>query len=466
MIAAWSMLRGRSRHDSLCACDGFRGEHPYASVAVVAEGTGGDARSAETAVATVRDVFAEGVAFRIGEALAEAFHEAGEKIRAEELRGCSATAVAVLGRDAWIVHAGGCRAFLTGPGGVRTLTSEHTLAGEMGLSPGDPGYRQRVGDLTLQLGQKDLRPQTLSLSLADGEGVLLATGAVWRHIQTSRLFSLLSAQGGLQQGVESVLRESRVRFRRQGGAAAAIFPETQQGFLGGTNMPSLRILVPLALAAVVAGGILLAGPRCERRGGGRAEPVPSPAPDSAGAAFTVMPLMAAAVDSAMASAPRGPELPVPAIILGGGSAPAGPDTLAARVAPLPDPAYEHIPPGVYYAAGDSLLEPLADALAVRAGLDSATAVDRVIVVRESDVPSFASWLRSLPPEIASSTAVIVETRSSVAGGAPWIRGYALYANGDRSRYQEPSCYLGEPAEGLPAQPGGGDCYRILIAPEL
>lgn len=458
------MLRGRSRHDSLCACDGFRGEHPYASVAIVAEGTGGDARSAEAAVATVRDVFAEGVAFRIGEALTEAFHEAGERIRAEELRGCSATAVAMLGRDAWIVHAGGCRAYLTGPRGVRPLTSEHTLAGEMGLSRGDPGYRQRVADLTLQLGQKDLRPQTLSLTLDDGEGVLLATGAVWRNVQASRLFSLLSARGGLQRGVESVLREARVRFRRQGGAVAAVFPGTQQGFMGRRDAQALRILAPLALVGVVIGGILLAGPHCGRREGSVAEPGSSPAPDSAGSAFTVMPLLASAVDSAMASAPAGPDLPVPAIILGGGPAPAGPDTLAARVAPLPDPNYEHIPPGVYFAACDSMLEPLADTLAVRAGLDSATAVDRVIVVRESDVPSFASWLRSLPPETASSTAVIVETRSSVAGGAPWIRGYALYANGDRSRSQEPSCYLGEPAEGLPAQPGGEDCYRILVAP--
>lgn len=461
MIAAWSMLRGRSRHDSLCACDGFRGEHPYASVAVVAEGTGGDVRSAETAVATVRDVFAEGVAFRIGEALAEAFHEAGEKIRAEELRGCSATAVAVLGRDAWIVHAGGCRAFLTGPGGARPLTSEHTLAGEMGLSPGDPGYRQRVGDLTLQLGQKDLRPQTLSLSLADGEGILLATGAVWRHIQVSRLPSLLSARRGLQHGVESLLRESKVRFRRQGGAAAAVFPEAQQGFLGKGGTPSLRILAPLAVA-LAAGVILLAGPLCGRRGGG-AEPGPAPEPDSARAAFTVMPLVSAAVDSAIASASPGPELPVPAMILGGGPPPAGPDTLEARIAPLPDPDYEHIPPGVYFLSGDSLLKPLAEGLASRAGLDSATAVDRIIVVRESDVPAFASWLRSLPSETASATAVIVETRSSVAGGAPWIRGYALYANGDRSRSQEPSCYSGEPAEGLPAQPGD-DCYRLLVAP--
>jgi hypothetical protein len=84
-------------------------------------------------------------------------------------------------------------------------------------------------------------------------------------------------------------------------------------------------------------------------------------------------------------------------------------------------------------------------------------------VRENDVRSFAAWLPGVDSLDASRTAVIVETASSVAGGAPWIRSYAMYANGDRSRQSEPSVYTGLGLEGMSAGLDPG-CYGLLIAP--
>ena len=453
----WLSTRGTSRHESLCSSDGFRGEHPFASVAIVAEGTGGDRRSSDIATSIIRDVFAEGVAYRVGEALSEAFSEAGDRIRAEELRGCSATAVALLGREAWVVHAGGCRAWLVGPGGARILTGEHTLAGEMGLSPGDPGYRQRSRDLTLQLGQKDLKPQALSIQLGDGECIFIGSSAVWRHFDQARLPSALVSKRGISSGLDQVLRESKARFRRQGGAAAAVSPGE-----GREGKPARRrragLLAALFALLVAATAIVVGRPSC---GGGPQPPASAPDSGSLLGIPTILPIPDSA--GAVEPAHAGPDLPVAAVVFGGSPAPAGPDTLTVYSTLPPDTLYEKLERGVYYVSADSLLAPLASALASRLGYGAPVGLTRIIVVREADVPSFAAWLPRMDSAEADSTAIVVETRSSVAGGASWIRDYAIYANGDRSRRDEPSCYFGEPLEGLPAE-HDSSCYRILCVP--
>jgi len=457
LIAAWLSTRGTSRRDSLSTSDGFRGEHPFASAVTVAEGTGAEQRSAVIAASIIRDVFAEGVAYRIGEALAEAFSEAGERIRAEELRGCSATAAAVLGRDAWIVHAGGCRAWIVGASGARALTEEHTLAGEMGISPGDPGYRQRSRHLTLQLGQKDLKPQSIKVTLGEGECILLASSEVWRHIDQAGLHAALRGGRGLEAGLEHVLRESKVRFRRQGGSVAAACPgEGQHGGSRGRRLHGLTAF--LAVCAVAASVFLLARPSC---GHGRHGAGAPGAPDTTAEVPMILPIPDIA--ETLAAAPRGPALPVRGIIFGSSPVRISPETLSAFSTPLPDTLYENLSPGVYFASSDSVLRPVAEAVASRFGLPPPVPLERIIIVREADVPAFAAWLPRVDASEARSTAVVVETRSSVAGGAPWIRSYALYANGDRSRKDDPSSYVGSPVEGLPAMPDTAG-YRLLVVP--
>lgn len=457
MRIAWLSTRGTSRHDSLCASDGFRGEHPFASVVTVAEGTGGERRSAEIAASIIRDVFAEGVAYRVGEALSEAFSEAGDRIRAEEMRGCSATAAAILGKEAWIVHAGGCRAWLAGPAGARALTGEHTLAGEMGLSPKEPGYRQRSLDLTLQLGQKDLRPQTIHITIGEGECVFLVSSAAWHHIVPSHLSPALLSRGGPERGLEQLMRESKVRFRRQGGAAAAITLGEGPG-----GRPARRRWLGLVAASGAAAIILLAlflgKPSCGKRGedeiGVRGI---SPVSDTT----TVFPIPD--ISESIAVVRTGTSLPVECLVFGDSVAPAGPDTLTAFLTVAPDTLYENLSSGVYYVSSDSLHRPLAEALSSRMGLPAPVPLSRIVVVREADVPAFAAWLPHVDSSEARSTAVVVETRSSVAGGAAWIRGFAIYANGNRARRSEASCYFGAPLEGLPAE-HDSTSYRLLFAP--
>ncbi len=452
--SAWLSARGRSRSDSLSEADGFRGEYPFASVVTVAEGTSGDLRSAEIAVSVIRDVFAEGVAFRVGEALVEAFHEAGERIRSEELRGCSVTSVAILGREVWIAHAGASRAFLAEASTASALTDEHTLASEMKLGPKDAGYKLRSRDLTRFLGQQDMKPQVIHMELTPLQRVVILTPGIWHNAPTSRIATCVTGRTEPCQAAEALVRETRVRFRRSGGAAAVIGEKA-----GRASARRFRLLPYLVPAVLVLGLALVFGSRaaCGRPG----PDDPAPAAADSGSVW-VMPLQLLP-DVSEEKPAEGPVLPVRCIVLGQATGLPGPDSLDAFVTPPTDSLYENIRRGVYYIAGDSLMAPFAKEMAERLGLGDPVGLDRILVVRENDVPSFAAWLPGVDSLDASRTAVIVETVSSVAGGAPWIRSYAMYANGDRSRQGEPSVYTGLGLEGMSAGLDPG-CYGLLIAP--
>jgi len=94
------------------AADGFRGDYPYAGVTVVAENRiPEDNSSALIAVETVRDVFAEGVAFGVEDALRDSLLEAAGIICDKKLSGCSAAAIAFSGTHLWYSIAGNCRLY-------------------------------------------------------------------------------------------------------------------------------------------------------------------------------------------------------------------------------------------------------------------------------------------------------------------------------------------------------------------
>lgn len=451
---AWLAVNGRVRSESLSACDGFRGEYPFASVITVAEGTAGDARSAGIAVSVIRDVFAEGVAFRVGEALVEAFHEAGERIRSEELRGCSVTSAAFIGREVWIAHAGASRAFLAEAATASALTDEHTLASEMKLDPRDAGYRLRSRDLTRFLGQQDLKPQTLRLELTPSQRIVLLTPGIWHHAAPARIAACAAGRTDPCQAAEAIVRESRVRFRRSGGAAAVAGEPA--GRIAGRKRRWFA--VPAIILLCAAAFFVIRGASC--RGGPESGTTAGPGVSDSAAVPWVMPIQALPEEEKPA---EGPALPVRGVVFGEIAGLPGPDTLDAFVTPPPDSVYENIPRGVYYVAGDSLMAPFARETAARLGLGDPVGLDRILVIREYDVPSFKAWLPGVDAGDASRTAVVVETQSSVAGGAPWIRNYAVYANGNRSRQGEPSVYTGLGLEGMTAGLDPG-CYSILIAP--
>jgi len=158
-------------------------------------------------------------------------------------------------------------------------------------------------------------------------------------------------------------------------------------------------------------------------------------------------------------------LPVTVLVAGGKSLDVSADTLNQYLTGIPDPAWENWTSGVYAVYGDSVIIPIAERLASEAGFDSVSHVERIVVVRQGSASRFSSWLSSLDPASSAGTAVIVETTSSVAAGASWIRNYPVFINGDREMHAMYSCFRGESLPGIPALEDDA-AYRILVIPEM
>ncbi|MBD3369925.1 hypothetical protein GF402_06145 [Candidatus Fermentibacteria bacterium] len=454
VTACWAQQSGRSKFERVTCAEGVIQSHPFAGVIVVSEGLQGDGRSAGLAASIVRETFAEGVAYGVGEALQDSFAEAAERVRESKLRGCSMIAAAFLENQVWIAHTGICRAYLTNGPRSRRLTTEYNLARQMGLSPGDPGFGQRVKDATRYVGLEEAGPEILSLQLDPGQSILLATSAVWMHLDEHASIEG-SDPRGVKNSLGSLLRKTRVRFRRQGGAAAcvrmcpAVSPSVSSRF-------PLRIWLPLLVALVVAGAIILR-PREEGENDDREGP-------ESRTEEMVMPLPIREEDSeATESSTDDRAVPLRTLVLADDSLSVSPDTFLQRVVGPPDPRWEHSPSGVYFLAGDVLGVKMAERVSDLLGGTRTVPLDRIVVVREGDERLFSSWLSDQDPGDVSRTAVVVETESSVAGGAPWIRNYALFANGDQSEGSRNSCFTGDPLEGLPAR-RDTISYRLLVVP--
>ncbi len=125
---AWLNQPGRIASRIFSFADGFRGKAPYAAVAVVAECSIEDLECARSAVAQVRDAFAEGVAYGVEEVLGDAFDRLRESWAGTGHEGCSVAAVAVLAREAWIASAGSCHAFMADPDSEGSIDLEPDLS--------------------------------------------------------------------------------------------------------------------------------------------------------------------------------------------------------------------------------------------------------------------------------------------------------------------------------------------------
>jgi serine/threonine protein phosphatase PrpC len=461
----WKQQEGRSRYQRHSVADGYRGRHPYASVAAVAQSTGQDPHSAEYTVSAVRDTFAEGVAFAPGEALIDALDEARHWISEKGHAGCSVAAAAVLDCRVWFCWIGNCRIYQVSGHSVRLLSSDHSLAETEGLSPGDPGFRQKARETTASLGKGGSRPGEGRTELAEGDSLLLLTPGVWLYIDEDGIHRHISDGSSLAADLTSLLRETRTGHRRQGGAAAGfrLLSSTGSfvripGWLG-----AIAIVLCLVLAGLYLGGVL--GP--ERSAPPQEEPFH--VEDSI---FTeiVLPLPVVRSADTLAAAdtvppPPSVSLPVRAMVSGGMQLGVSADSVLQFTGGSPDPAWENWTGGVYVVRGDSAITGIAERIAAGQGFDSVTTVDRIVVVRQASASRFSSWLSSLDPADAAGTAVVVETNSSVAAGASWIRNYPVFVNGARDMSALHSCFRGDSLPGIPAIEDDA-AYRILVLPPL
>ncbi len=150
--------------------------------------------------------------------------------------------------------------------------------------------------------------------------------------------------------------------------------------------------------------------------------------------------------------------------IGGITPTLNPDTFAVSYNSEPDIQWENYSPGIYAIESDTASFVLAELIHSSYPDLEVILLDRIITVRETGVAESARWLSSLSPDSAIRTGVIVETRSSVAGGADWIRNYPVFANGNRDeRAGEAGGFSGDSLVGLPSL-RTTRCYRLIVIP--
>lgn len=468
-VGAWKAQPGRSRLQRRVCSDGYLGEFPYAGVVVAAEGLNpDDDPSAEIAVNTVRDVFAEGVAYGIEEALADALREAADIIRRNGHGGCSVAAVAFCGTHAWFASTGACRVLKYDEETVSVLAADCSEAQSSGIGRDHPEYSRRMRDLSHWLGGDGHSITTGHTRINPGTVVLAATPGVWMNLREG---ALKRGRGKNIEGwLTAVVRESRVAYRRQGGAVAAA--SCHSG--GGVRIPVLPFV---AVSVMVVLGVLLAAGVFDSRkapedGGGNlfsppdsmAEVVMPLSQDSSSSRFwSYARIRDMVADSINAPPDISAHLPLVAVLAGGDSTAFSPDTFALAFNRSPDLQWENFSPGIYPLAGDTAAVFLAELLRARNPGLSVIPLSTIVTVREAGVADAAGWLRSLPPARATGIGVVVETTSSVAGGAGWIRNFPVFINGNRTNQALSGGFLGDSVPGIPSA-RNESCYRLLVIP--
>jgi len=201
--------------------DGFIGSTAIASVAVIAENMSRNSGCAEKAVAVIRDSFAEGAAYGIVDVLQDSIDE----INAETLKmngdSCSLAAAAVLGEEVWVYSTGSCLAFLTG-----TDTGSRGLKDVLDLSSTEIKY----------------------IRLKPGQSVILVTHGLRKLMGSSAALSYSSrCRKPLSFCISGMVKETRIRFRKKGGSAAAV-----RLCKGTTGIPRKKIVMFLFVSAVIS----------------------------------------------------------------------------------------------------------------------------------------------------------------------------------------------------------------------
>lgn len=220
---AWFNQPGRHQGRTGSLADGFKGGDAIAGLAVVAHGPPELQAIVRSIADTLRDTFAEGVAYGAGELLGDSI---GELLDGTSSQGISIAAAAVLDRDVWTCSAGTCRAFLTGcSSSGLSLDSEELPTGTVI--------------------RRSLQPGQAVILVTEGLERLVCSAAADAHTSRCRI--------PLAKCLRNMVEETRIRFRKTGGGIAAVrlcraprkLPKT------GSRLPVYLLLFLLAVLAVV-----------------------------------------------------------------------------------------------------------------------------------------------------------------------------------------------------------------------
>jgi len=479
---AWQLQNGRSRIQRGLAADGFRGDYPYAGVTVVAENRDPeDNSSALITVETVRDVFAEGVAFGVEDALLDSMLEAADIIRGKNLSGCSAAAIAFSGTHIWYAITGNCRLYRIDSDGVDCIVRDQSVANQVSMSADHPDYYKKIRDLKWWLGGTETgRPVCGHARIKQDTTYVILTASGWIQLENSAVVLHRKGKNKTLAGwLSSVSREMKLAYRRQGGALGAV-----SGLKGESgSVISWKAWLSVASFLGLIGFFVFANPFSSNRH--IEEKTDLFSADTV--EEIVQPILADTVPGSDTSAENGifdfvpdslrltaeervedvipdltADLPLQIAQVGGTVPLLNPDSFAVSLNFEPDIQWENFSPGIYSIRGDTASSILAEVVSsAYPGLEIVQ-LNRIITVRESGVAESARWLSSLSSGIADSTGVVVETRSSVAGGAEWIRNYPVFVNGNRSdRAGEAGGFMGDSLPGLPSL-RNSRCYRLII----
>jgi len=479
--AVWHVQPGRSRVQRKTVADGFRTEYPYAGVVVVSENLSPDEdSSASIAVETIRDVFAEGVAFGVEDALSESFEEASDLIREKKLGGCSAAAIAFSATHIWYALAGNCRIYRIDSDGVRCIVKDRSRASEMNMQPDHPDYIKTIRNMDWWLGApSEGKPVCGHTRLRRDTTYLAMTSSSW--IQFEHISPILNRKGirrTLNGWLTSLSRDLKLAYRRQGGALAAVSgARVRSG--GAISWKSIGIA---AASLLLAGYLVFGNPfTCNDQTSLRSDlfsgdtvpeeivqPIMADSTADDAETATDVSILSMFADSMSSDSSEtllpdiSDEIPLPTVFIGESAVPLPADSFLISTNAEPDIQWENFAPGIYSINGDSASEILAQSVSALYPELEVFKLNRIITVRESGVAESARWLSELPADSAASTGVVVETRSSVAGGASWIRNYPVFSNGDRDgRSSEPGGFYGD---SLPEVPLLRDpsAYRLII----
>lgn len=222
---SWINQPGRlvSRMESIA--DGFHGSSVIAGVAAVAENNLPDSGFAEKAVAIARDAFAEGVAYGAEDVFRDAVEEINLIALDEEPDSFSFAVAAVLGDRVWVYSMGTCRVFLSGDDSVET-------------------GKENVVDLS----GKGICP----LKLKPGQSIILLTCGLRKLMGSTAAMKYSSHCGKpLPFCLSEMIRETRIRFRKKGGSAAAVRLCDNSGRVKLSRMKYLIFLLAFVLAVAV-----------------------------------------------------------------------------------------------------------------------------------------------------------------------------------------------------------------------
>ncbi|MBN2586841.1 MAG: hypothetical protein JXA64_01665 [Candidatus Fermentibacteraceae bacterium] len=188
---AWLNQPGRHLTSIASLADGFTGTGAIAGVAVVAEGPPLLQGFIGDVVALLRDTFAEGVAYGIGDLLEDSIEEVDERPSAGEI---SLAVAAALGSEVWVYSRGSCRVFITGRDPDDGVLDD--------AAPGE-GARH--------------------LLLKPGQSVILMTEGVGRLVRSDAAESCAcGCRRPLDDSLRHLVEETGIRFRKTGGSAAAV----------------------------------------------------------------------------------------------------------------------------------------------------------------------------------------------------------------------------------------------------